>query len=105
MAGFDPEIPAWIRDRHETHDTAVALLPAPWEGGKRHSLAGDLVDVAAYVLEATDARRQNRVVAGFPLGEILDYFAAGLALVFFVDPRQEPVRCAGTMRPDGVPKG
>src|SRR5690349_17878658 len=88
FAVLDAVLAAPVDDGHQAHDATVALLPAPREGGESDALAGDLVDVAADVLDAADAGGEDRRVARLPIREVLDHLAAGFALVFQVDLRQ-----------------
>src|SRR5919112_592517 len=81
LAGLDAVLAARVHDRDEADDAAVALDPAPREGGEGDAFAGDLVDVAADVLEADDAVAEQGAVARLPVGEVVGDRAAGVLLV------------------------
>src|SRR4051812_3586450 len=93
VARLDAVIARRVDDRDEADDAAVALDPAPRERGERDALAGDLVDVAADVLEADDAVAEQRPVARLPEREVLGHLAPGVRLVLLDHARDErPVR-------------
>src|ERR671920_439679 len=76
-ARLDPELAARVEHGHQADDAAVALDPAPREGGEGHALAGDEVDLAADVLEADDPVAEQRAVAGLPVREVVGRLAPG----------------------------
>ena len=57
-------------------------MPFPREALERAALAGQLVEIAADVLDGRDAGAEQHLVRGVPLREILDRVAAGRLLVF-----------------------
>src|SRR4051812_5908365 len=89
VARLDAVIARRVDDRDEADDAAVALDPAPGEGGEGDALAGDLVDVAADVLEADDAVAEQGAVAGLPVREVVGHLAAGVLLVLLDHARDE----------------
>src|SRR5262249_32361032 len=68
---LDPITTLRIDDRHKADDAAVAALPVPREQRKRAAPAGDLVDVAADILDAEDAVLEQDAVHRLPIREIL----------------------------------
>src|SRR5258708_2302024 len=52
---FDPIGAFGIGDRHQADDAAVALLPVPGKQREGDAAAGDLVEIAPYVLDSQDA--------------------------------------------------
>src|SRR3954462_7723423 len=85
VAGLDAVLAGRVDDGDEADDAAVALDPAPGEGGEGDALAGDLVDVAADVLEADDAVAEQGAVARLPMREVVGHLAAGVLLVLLDD--------------------
>src|SRR5437016_2869465 len=64
---------------------ALAVRPAPRERKEGAALAGDLVDVAADILDAGDAVGHHDLVRRLPMREVLDDVAAGRGLVLVVE--------------------
>ena len=58
-----------IGDRHQADDAAVAAIPVPREEREGEALAGDLVDVAADILDAENAVLEQDAVHRLPFGE------------------------------------
>src|SRR5574341_959962 len=96
LAPLDAVLAGRVDDCHQADDGAVAVLPADWEGGEGAAPAGDLVEVAADVLEADDAVAEELAVAGLPLGEVVAGVAPGQLLVLVQRPRRQ--RGAGCLR-------
>src|SRR5262249_61267272 len=79
-----------IDDRDEADDAAVAAVPIPREEREGAALAGDLVEVAADILDAEDAVLEQLVVHRLPLREVIGpVAAAGPGVVFFLQMRQQ----------------
>src|SRR5262245_19445193 len=84
-----------IEHRDDAQRAALAVGPAPREGKEGAALAGDLVDVAADVLDPGDAVGHHDLVRRLPVGEIVDDVAPGLGEIFVVEVRlrrPRPVR-------------
>src|SRR5258705_1696566 len=94
---------ALLRIEHcdHTQGATFAIRPAPREREERATLAGDLVDVAANVLDARDAVGHHDLVRGLPIREILDDVAAGGGLVLDF---QEGLRGPMPVRPEECPE-
>src|SRR3954470_21179475 len=88
-ARLDAVVAGRVDDRDEADDAAVALDPAPGERGEGDALTGDLVDVAADVLEAADAVAEQGPGAGLPGGEVVGDLAAGVLAVLVHDGRDQ----------------
>src|SRR3954470_19813216 len=87
-----------VGDGDETNDAAVAAIPVPREKCEGAALAGDLVDVAADVLDAKDAVLEQDAVDRLPLREvILPVTASRPLLVFLGEVRMQR---AVALRPD-----
>src|SRR4051794_17406785 len=86
-----------VEHRDHAERAALALRPAPGKGEERASLARNLVDVAADVLDTRDAVRHHDLVSGFPEREIVDDMAAGLGEILIVEVR---LRRTGPVRPE-----
>src|SRR5580700_5444132 len=67
---LDPVTPFRIDDRNEPDDTAITALPVPWEQRESAAPAGDLVDVAADVLDPQYAVLEQDAVDRLPVWEI-----------------------------------
>jgi hypothetical protein len=63
--------PFGVGDGDETNDAAVAAIPVPREKREGAALAGDLVDVAADVLDAEDAVLEQDAVDRLPLRKVI----------------------------------
>src|SRR6478672_11232199 len=100
---FDPVAALRIDDRDQADDAAVAALPVPGEERKGAASAGDLVDVAADVLDAENAVLEQDAVHRLPIREVVfPVAAAGPLLVFRSKMRmQRPV----ALWPDGCCQG
>src|ERR1700716_2876137 len=70
---FDPVLAARVQHRHQAHDAAIAFRPAPREARKGHALTGHEVDLAADILEAANARRQDGAVTRLPFRKVLQH--------------------------------
>src|SRR5262249_1379037 len=68
---FDTVFSGRIDDGDQAHNAAVATVPVPWEIGKSATFAGDLVDVAADILDTQDAVLEQDAVHRLPLREIV----------------------------------
>src|SRR5262247_1720776 len=86
-----------IEHRDDAQRAALAVGPAPREGKEGAALAGDLVDVAADVLDAGNAVGHHDLVRRLPVREVVDDVAAGLGKILVVEVR---LRRPGTVRPE-----
>src|SRR4051812_44076939 len=68
---LDPVGAFGVGDGDQTNDAAVAAIPVPWEKREGAALPGNLVDVAADVLDAEDAVLEQDAVDRLPLREII----------------------------------
>src|SRR5262249_12407666 len=84
---FEPERLLRVEHRHHPQRAALPVRPAPREREERAALAGDLVDVAADVLDARDAVGHHDLVRRLPIREVLGDVAAGRGLVLVVEMR------------------
>src|SRR5689334_2423028 len=80
----------------DTQRAAFAFGPAPRKGEERAAPAGDLVKLAADILDARDAIGHHDLVGRLPVRKILDDVVAGLGLVLDVEMR---LRRSGSVRP------
>src|ERR1700722_9926027 len=76
-----------FRIEHGDHAqrAALAFRPAPWKGEETAASSGDLVDLAADILDARNAVRHHDLVRRLPVRKVLDDVAAGRRLVFVVE--------------------
>src|SRR5262249_59505793 len=90
---LDPVGAFGVDDGDQPNDAAVAPLPVPRKQREGAALAGDLVDVAADVLDAQDAVLEQDAVDRLPVRKILlPVAAARPRLVFLGEMRgQRPV--------------
>src|SRR5262245_40487607 len=96
-AGLEAERLRRVERRHHAQRAALAVRPAPRERKARAPLAGELVDLAADVLDAGDAVGHHDLVRRFPVREVVDDVAAGLGKVFVIEVR---LRGSGPVRPE-----
>src|SRR5262245_64789520 len=80
----DPELLARVSDRDQPHDAAVAALPVPRKERKRAAPPGDLVDVAADILDAENAVLEQDAVHRLPFREIVLPVATARPLLVFL---------------------
>src|SRR6202011_2263648 len=64
---LDPIGALGIGDRHQADDAAVAALPVPGKQREGDAPAGDLVEIAAHVLDPQNAVLEQDAVDRFPL--------------------------------------
>src|SRR5262245_44518502 len=96
-SGLEAEGLVGIDDGDHAQRAALAVGPAPREGDEGAALAGDLVDVAADVLDAGNATGNPDLVRRLPVREVVDDVAAGLGKILVVEVR---LRRPGTVRPE-----
>src|SRR5580692_10218267 len=76
-----------IEHGDDAQRAALAFRPAPWKGEERAAAAGDLVDIAADILDAGNAVGHHDLVRRLPVRKIFDDVTAGLGLVLYVEMR------------------
>src|SRR6185437_831834 len=81
FAGFEPVSAYRIEEGDEADDAGIALAPQPGIGVEGRAPAGDLVEIAADILDGRDLRFQQRLMRGVPFREILQRLAADRVLV------------------------
>src|SRR5262249_61820997 len=96
-SGLEAEGLVGIDDGDPAQRAALAVGPAPREGEEGAALAGDLVDVAADVLDAGNAVGHHDLVRRLPVREVVDDMTAGLGKILVVEVR---LRRPGTVRPE-----
>src|SRR4029077_1845521 len=95
---FDPVSAFRVDDGDQPDDTAVAAIPIPGKERKGAAAAGDLVEVAADILNPEDAVLEEDPVHRLPFGKILLPIAS--ARPFLVFRRQMRMQRSVTLRPD-----
>src|SRR4029079_7603036 len=94
---FDPVAALGVDDSDKPDDAAVAAIPVPREERERAAPAGDLVEVAADVLDAENAVLEQDAVHRLPFGKVvLPVAAAGPLAVLLGEMRMQPPRALGT---------
>src|SRR4051812_30458929 len=95
---LDPIRAFGVGDGNETNDAAVAAIPVPREKREGAALAGDLVYVAADVLDAEDAVLEQDAVDRFPFRKVILPVAASRPLLVFLG--EVRMQRAVALRPD-----
>src|SRR6185436_13825702 len=80
----DPEFLARVHDCDQPHDAAVTALPVPREEREGAAPPGDLIDVAADVLDSENAVLEQNAVHRLPFREIVLPVAPARPLLVFV---------------------
>src|SRR3954451_11401493 len=88
-----------IDHRHQADDAAVTAIPIPREEREGAALAGDLVDIAADVLDAEDTVLEQDAMHRLPFRKVL--FPVSAARPFLVFLRQMRMQRTVALRPDG----
>src|ERR1051326_1624016 len=96
LPGLEPKRLLRIDHGDDAQRAAFAFGPAPRKGEEGAAPAGDLVDLAADILDPRNAVAHHDLVRRLPVRKVLDDVAAGLGLVLDVEMR---LRRAGTVRP------
>src|SRR5262249_54942281 len=96
---LDPVGALGVDDGDQANDAAVAALPIPREQREGAALAGDLVDVAADILDAEDAVLEQDAVDRLPVGKILLPVASARPCLAFLG--QMRMQRAVALRADG----
>src|SRR5450432_2562600 len=81
---LDPIGTFGIGDRHQADDAAVALLPVPGEQREGDAPAGDLVEIAAHILDAQDAVLEQDAMHRLPFRKIVLPVAAARPFLVFL---------------------
>src|SRR6185503_15542623 len=86
FAAFDAILALRVDHGDQADDAAVAAIPVPREECEGAAPAGDLVEVAADILDAEDAVLEQDAVHRLPLREVvLPVAAAGPLVIFFLE--------------------
>src|SRR3954447_7000786 len=88
----------WVDHRDQADDAAVAAVPVPGEEREGASLAGDLVDIAADVLDAEDTVLEQDAMDRLPFRKVLLPVAAARPFLVFL--RQMRMQRTVALRPD-----
>src|SRR5450432_3490472 len=81
---LDPIGAFGIGDRHQADDAAVALLPVPGKQREGDAPAGDLVEIAAHVLDAENAVLEQDAMHRLPFRKIVLPVAAARPFLVFL---------------------
>src|ERR1051326_4340999 len=87
LPGFEPKRLLRIDHRDDAQRAAFAFGPAPRKGEEGAAPAGDLVDLAADILDPRNAVAHHDLVRRLPVRKVLDDVAPGLGLVLEVEMR------------------